>query len=694
MRFGIGPRGNYIHAGRGGLYYRTSLGHAGQRVRQRPSSQGGGAGSPPTPLPPPDQEPSVEMVEVDSGDVLAMRDSRLGELLDEINAKQKQIAYATILGVVVGAVGLGILYAVGSGVLDLGSQVDLGRQVGVAVLLLALPAWAIGRWVDSYKRRSVLFYDLDQDATKAYEAVTRAFDKMMACAGKWHREAQGDVHDLATWKRNAGAGRLVKRKSTDLAYATPGVIASNIKPPLIRFGRQSVYFFPDTAFVVDGKQVGAISYDNISIQGEGISFIEVETVPADAKVIRQTWKYLNKSGGPDRRFSNNYQIPVCRYELAQFSSSSGLNELLEFSRTGVVEPFANAIRNLALRMGGPATSKQLQYLQLIKKAHQMFLDTKADFFRRFKDASNLSDDLVQFREKIVSGENFNNLILAVLCTIAGADGPINMKEAEVINLLLGVQKNDLVYNEFLKSISDTNVSITVEAIVDVAMQLGGIEQGKNYEPQNDPIVKCLKVLGHAVLLADGDVNQTELSCLSNFTAIAQSKAAEIARRIQSRTDARKGDAPQYTPVAATQSQPGAIVSGDGGYHFEVVGESHYQAELERIVGGRTEDSASYQCVAILKPEPDNPYDPQAVCVTVNGRTVAYLSRDWAVKFNAALTSNGFAQAACSALIVGGWERGGDRGHFGIKLDIALPLDLKPTAPRPNSVPMAAASALM
>ena len=182
--------------------------------------------------------------------------------------------------------------------------------------------------------------------------MTRAFDEMMACAGKWHREAQGAVHDLATWKRNAGAGRLVKRKLTDLAYATPKVIASNIKPPLIQFGRQSVYFFPDAAFVIDGKKVGAISYDNISIQGEGFSFIEEETVPADAKVIRQTWKYLNKSGGPDRRFSNNYQIPVCRYELAQFSSSSGLNELLEFSRTGVVEPFANAIRNLALRMGG------------------------------------------------------------------------------------------------------------------------------------------------------------------------------------------------------------------------------------------------------------------------------------------------------------------------------------------------------
>ena len=86
------------------------------------------------------------------------------------------------------------------------------------------------------------------------------------------------------------------------------------------------------------------------------------------------------------------------------------------------------------------------------------------------------------------------------------------------------------------------------------MQLGGIEQGKNYEPLNDPIVKCFEVLGEAVLLADGDVNQTELSCLSNFTAIAQSKAAEIGRTIQSRTDAGTGDAPQYAPVANQNRQ--------------------------------------------------------------------------------------------------------------------------------------------
>src|SRR5262245_49989043 len=296
----------------------------------------------------------------------------------------------------------------------------------MAVLLLALPAWAIGRWVDSYKRRSVLFYDLDGDATKAYEAVIRAFDAMMACAGKWHREAQGAVHDLATWKRNAGADHLVKRESTDLAHATPRIIASNIKPPSIRFGRQTVYFFPDAAFVIDGKQVGAISYDNISIQGEGISFIEEGTVPADAKVIRQTWKYLNKKGGPDRRFSNNYQIPVCLYELAQFKSSSGLNELLEFSPTGVVTPFASAIRTLALstrtktqtpapagKIGKTQPFSAAAHLMSAQEARQLLVDTKADYFKKLNEFPNPNKEIMAMREQLFRA--FDNIVMAVLC---------------------------------------------------------------------------------------------------------------------------------------------------------------------------------------------------------------------------------------------------------------------------------------
>ena len=240
LRLGlVGPRGHYIHAGRGGLYYRASLNPAAPR-RQ--------------PLDPKVQEPqlekreqysdaAVQMIEIESGDVLEMRDERFQELLDEIKAKQSQIRYEVLFGC--GMVGLGL------------ATVFLIGQTGLPILALSVPAWGAGRWLDSYKRRSVLFYELDDEATKAYEAMTHAFDDMMRCSGKWYLQASGVVRDLNTWKHSAGATQIVSSKATTLAYSVPKIIATNITPPSIQAGRQTVHFFPDAAFVVQGNKVGA-----------------------------------------------------------------------------------------------------------------------------------------------------------------------------------------------------------------------------------------------------------------------------------------------------------------------------------------------------------------------------------------------------------------------------------------------------
>lgn len=347
LRIGTGPRGHYIHAGRGGLYYRASLGRAGQRT---PRSSSSSPRTDPPPAPPSTyREHGVEMIEVHSGDVLEMRDARFEELLNELNAKQKQIRFATMFALGVGAIALGI------GTSGLGASILQG-QLAFWVTALALPAWGIGRWLDSYKRKAVLFYNLEKDAAEAYEAVTSAFDRMIACAGKWHIEAGGAVRDLTTWKRNAGASHLVDRKPTKLEYHLPNAIATNITPPSVQIGRRAMYFFPDAVFIFDGKRVGAVGYDDLELRFQSSNFIEDGKVPSDAKVIGRTWKHPRKDGGPDRRFSNNYQIPICLYEVAHFTSANGLNELLEFSRTGVAEPFAAALRAVLQRTGRQATA--------------------------------------------------------------------------------------------------------------------------------------------------------------------------------------------------------------------------------------------------------------------------------------------------------------------------------------------------
>ena len=112
--------------------------------------------------------------------------------------------------------------------------------------------------------------------------------------------------------------------------------------------------------------------------------------------------------------------------------------------------------------------------------------------------------------------------------------------------------------------------------------------------------------------------------------------------------------------------------GPGDYLIEVVGESHYQANLARICGKRKEDGEDKIIQAVLILENSNPYDKNAVRVDIRGLTVGYLSRKHAIQWRIALKQLGHRQAAgvCSANIRGGWDQGnGDQGFYGVWLDL-------------------------
>jgi len=335
FRIGSGPRGHYVHAGRSGIYYRATIGRAGARAAERSPTPVARPSAPATTF-----SGNVEMIEVDSGDVLAMRDENFTEMLDEINAKRRQSSMASILGWSLAALGVFAGLVVG--------------PTGLLLSLLAPVGWAVGRWLDSYRRTCVLFYELEPEARHAYENMVHGFDRMAASAGKWHIESGGTVRDTTTWKRNAGASHIVRRKPTTLAYKVPPMVTCNVTPPAMHVGKQVIYFFPDIALVDDGRMVGAVGYDDLSVVWQDSDFIEERPVPKDAKIIYHTWRYPNKDGGPDRRFRNNYQIPVCRYEAMHLRSSNGVNELVEFSRVGVVAPFANALKALPRNAGAGA----------------------------------------------------------------------------------------------------------------------------------------------------------------------------------------------------------------------------------------------------------------------------------------------------------------------------------------------------
>jgi hypothetical protein len=328
LRFGAGPRGNYVHMGRGGLYYRATL--------PQPSSlRNPPAQTPSTIFPEIPLETHVPLEDIESADVSKIVDSSSRDLLEELNRKRAKARLWPIVAIVSAVI--------------LGIGVSSNWPTWLFALLVVVAA--VGTYAahtrDALEKTVVLFYDFDSEMEAAYAQLHAAASQLASCSAAWHIEASGKVHDR---KYHAGASDLVRRKNTSIRKAEPPYVKSNIETIAVGVGRQTLHFFPDRVLVYDKNGVGAVGYQNLRLDVGATRFIESESVPRDAEIVDRTWKYVNKSGGPDKRFKDNKELPVCRYEEITLSSTSGLNEVLQLSRCGFGKDLAAAIALLAKKM--------------------------------------------------------------------------------------------------------------------------------------------------------------------------------------------------------------------------------------------------------------------------------------------------------------------------------------------------------
>jgi hypothetical protein len=104
-------------------------------------------------------------------------------------------------------------------------------------------------------------------------------------------------------------------------------------------------------------------------------------------------------------------------------------------------------------------------------------------------------------------------------------------------------------------------------------------------------------------------------------------------------------------------------------NVKVVGESHYQGALWAATGlANTGQRVDFECIAELVPEPDNPHDPRAIMVQVQGRCVGYLSRGSARLYGKRIREMRAAgqPTICDAFI-GGLAAGDENPNLGITL---------------------------
>jgi hypothetical protein len=283
FRIGSGPRGNYVHLGRGGVYYRHTF----------PADSSVPPHFAPAALIP-GSATHAPLEEIESGSAARIVDSSSEELLDEIRAKRRKQALRPLT----------IVCLVLSLVIAIGSSWPAWTLMTLMVIGLALILAAAYR--DKMAKTVVILYDFEPSVENSFHRFTEWAQALAATHKAWHVAASGRVFDR---KYHAGASDLVQRTATAVRTAAPPFLRTNVPVLSIGAGRQTLYFLPDRLLVYDATGVGAVTYRTLDVSASRQRFIEEGGVPSDATVVDRTWRYVNKNGGPDRRFKSQSANP-------------------------------------------------------------------------------------------------------------------------------------------------------------------------------------------------------------------------------------------------------------------------------------------------------------------------------------------------------------------------------------------------
>ena len=217
-------------------------------------------------------------------------------------------------------------------------------------------------FLDRYRRSVKVIYDSQGVVARITETLAVAFTELLACKVIWSVLAEGSISD---WKRNAGASSLIQRKRIRLQFDKPTCIRGRTKFPTLKLGSDELYLLPDSALVIVRGAVAAISYRDMDFSDFMVKFREEEPVPSDTTIVDHTWRYVNKSGGPDRRFISNRQIPVCLYRELGFRSEGGLNCKIQLSNPAAADSLYKVIE--ALRRTTVQLPQSITYVQTAKR---------------------------------------------------------------------------------------------------------------------------------------------------------------------------------------------------------------------------------------------------------------------------------------------------------------------------------------
>lgn len=192
-------------------------------------------------------------------------------------------------------------------------------------------------------------FESSDSSQRAYAAMVRAFDILKSSVKKWDITADKATDQLV---ERTLATRSVNRHPVNFDFSSTDLIQFTGRAMWFEnINGDDILIYPGVAVIprADGA-FALIDLRELHITSENHGFHEEDDIPKDANIAGYTWAKTNKNGTPDRRFKENYQIPICIYGNITFQSQTGVTEEYMVSNADAAQAFSEAVKRYQLSL--------------------------------------------------------------------------------------------------------------------------------------------------------------------------------------------------------------------------------------------------------------------------------------------------------------------------------------------------------
>lgn len=163
-------------------------------------------------------------------------------------------------------------------------------------------------------------FNADEELTdieeQSFRELSNSFEGVISSQKKWIIS-----NSITNTESKSSSDTLLSRQVVDFFMGSFAFIKSEFDIPILTDNNDSYYLYPK--FLIKAStptKFELFPLKSLSIQGSMSRFIEDQDIPSDSKIIDYTYKYVNKDGSPDKRYSYNPRRSVVSYGEISFPS--------------------------------------------------------------------------------------------------------------------------------------------------------------------------------------------------------------------------------------------------------------------------------------------------------------------------------------------------------------------------------------